>query len=533
MPSLLIRRGDAELARHPLQRNRTSVGARPSCEVCLPDAGVRDIHGFVEKRSGGYFFVTAGGEAEVELLPGRPMALGDFSIELSFDKGPWKVRQTEAVLESPGVIPSHVLVVFEGKERTVELPAELIVGTNPGDGGLAFDDPTISARHLVLIRTERGLWLEDLGSTNGTDLVVHDDFRHPQRVKSCRVEVGNRIIIGGVQLIPTTGAAEDNDPAAMIGSSRAMLDVLELIGRVAQAEESVLVTGETGTGKELVARQLHGQSSRGRGPFEVINCAGIASTLIESELFGHEKGAFTGADKLRKGIFESASGGTLFLDEIGELPMEQQAKLLRVLQQKTLRRVGGNQDIKVDVRVIAATHVDLALAVHEKRFREDLFYRLNVLKVELPPLRERRGDARMITEAVLRKLAIRSTPATLTDRAWTKLLAHTWPGNVRELENTIRRALVLRKNHEQQIDAHHLTFEGIVSAADRPASATGPDGWVKYRGRPLVDTELEIIERVMDECGDQKLAADRLGIGVRTLQRRLDDIKKRKESERS
>lgn len=230
----------------------------------------------------------------------------------------------------------------------------------------------------------------------------------------------------------------------MIGRSAAMQQVYKMIGRVAGSDATVLVTGESGTGKELVAQVLHRTSSRRDGPFVAVNCAALPETLLESELFGHEKGAFTGALAQRKGRFEQAHKGTLFLDEVGELSPATQKKLLRVLQERTFERVGGNTTVKVDVRVIAATNRDLLHETTTGVFRDDLYYRLNVINIHMPPLRDRKDDITLLVNHFLNRRRGRSAePARVTESAMQQLLEYDWPGNVRQLENTIERAIVM------------------------------------------------------------------------------------------
>jgi len=231
----------------------------------------------------------------------------------------------------------------------------------------------------------------------------------------------------------------------MLGTSTEMQEVFTPIRKVATTDASVLITGESGTGKELVARAIHRRSSRKGGPFVVINCGAIPENLLESELFGHEKGSFTGAHIQRKGRIESANGGTLFLDEIGELPLLLQVKILRFLQEQKVERIGGREEILVDTRVLAATNMDLKQAIREGRFREDLYYRIGVVVVDLPPLRKREGDVLLLANALLQRYASENKKkiSGFTQQALRALEAHNWPGNVRELENRVRRAVIM------------------------------------------------------------------------------------------
>jgi two-component system response regulator HydG len=274
----------------------------------------------------------------------------------------------------------------------------------------------------------------------------------------------------------------------------------------------VLITGESGTGKGELARAIHTLSPRASGPFVVLHCAALAESLLESELFGHEKGSFTGAEKRRMGRFEQANNGTLFLDEIGEISPALQVKLLRVLQDRTFERVGGSESIKVDVRLIAATNRDLAQEVRERRFREDLYYRLNVVHVHMPPLRLRGHDALVLAEHFLRKFAEEnhSSLEGFTERARARISRHAWPGNVRELENAIERAVVLCDGGS--IDEEHLPFE------DAPDVQAG----IRVPGSTMAEIEKHAILATLDAVGGSTArAAEILDISVRTIQYRL------------
>ncbi len=306
----------------------------------------------------------------------------------------------------------------------------------------------------------------------------------------------------------------------MLGDSEPMEKVRQLIGRAGPADAAVLVTGESGTGKELVARAIHGASNRKDRPFEVVNCAALAENLIESELFGHVKGAFTGASSERVGRFELADGGTLFLDEIGELSAGAQAKLLRVLEQGELSRVGESKVRKVDVRVIAATNRELEADVKDKKFREDLYYRLNVLRIPLPRLRERGEDLELLLDGFLRDAAARMgrPDPQLEDDVRQKLLAYPWPGNVREMKNLAERLVILSSGGRIAMDELPAEVSGVkVAAATAAGSPVG--GAVK-----LSDLEREHILAVLASVGNNKSkAAEILGIDRSTLYARLKE----------
>ncbi len=300
----------------------------------------------------------------------------------------------------------------------------------------------------------------------------------------------------------------------LMGASPAMQRVYRVARQVAASRATVLVTGESGTGKGELARAIHAMSPRAQKPFVTLQCAALAETLLESELFGHEKGSFTGADKRRIGRFEQANGGTLFLDEIGEIPPATQVKLLRVLQERTFERVGGNESIAVDVRVIAATNRDLAADVSAGRFREDLFYRLNVVHIEMPPLRVRAADIVALADHFVRRFAVENHKRIdgLTERARTKLMGHRWPGNVRALENTIERAVVLCEG--STIDADDLPFEAAAETF----------GAVRVPGATMAEIERYAIVKTLEAVGGSTAkAAEMLDISVRTIQYRLHE----------
>jgi len=308
---------------------------------------------------------------------------------------------------------------------------------------------------------------------------------------------------------------EDEAEPEMIGSGAAMREVFKAIGRAAAADEPVLIVGESGTGKELVAAALHRHSRRAAGPFVRVNCGALPEGLIESELFGHERGAFTGADRRRPGRFERAAGGTLFLDEVGELPAAAQVKLLRVLQNREFERVGGAETLHADARVISATHRDLAREVAQGGFREDLYYRLNVVRIGLPPLRERPEDIPPLAEHILRGLERRHGWAglSLAPEALRSLRARDWPGNVRQMENALARAAIAARG--RPILPEHLdTDESPDPAIPDPADPSAP---LPLRA-VLAEVERRTIRQALLACdGNRSRTAERLGIGRRQL----------------
>jgi DNA-binding NtrC family response regulator len=341
------------------------------------------------------------------------------------------------------------VVVATGPDEGLKLVSageETSIGTDPGND-LVLRDRSVSRHHLVIRATPRGLELRDLGSTNGTVLGGY-------RVMSALLEPGALVGCGrsvlrvdptGEEVRESLSAREEFGRA--IGVSPAMRRVFAQMERFAPAEGTVLLEGETGTGKELLAHAIHEASGRASGPFVVVDCGAIPVTLIESELFGHVRGAFTGAADARRGAFEAAHGGTVFLDEVGELPLAVQPVLLRVLENRTVKRVGDDRRIPVDVRVVAATHRDLRQEVNRSRFRADLYYRLAVLRLRVPALRERREDIPVLVRHFCAAMAGAGegepTPPALPDELVTALAAQSWPGNVRELRSAVQRAILL------------------------------------------------------------------------------------------
>ncbi len=312
-------------------------------------------------------------------------------------------------------------------------------------------------------------------------------------------------------------------PRSLVGTSGPMQTVYELVAQVARTKTNVLISGESGTGKELVARAIHDQSDRIEQPFVAVNCGAIPENLLESELFGHVKGSFTGAVQNKEGLFESAQGGTLFLDEIGEIPLGVQVKLLRAIQDKTVRRVGGNADEPVDVRIVAATNRNLQEEVARGQFREDLFYRLNVIQIHLPSLRERMEDVPLLVQHFLQKYAAElDKPAAVIDEAaLERIQAYGFPGNVRELENTIERAVALSQSDRIGVDV-------LPPAILRPQSVEA-GGRLPLEGgnldEMLARVETELLREALDRCqGVKKKAAQLLGISFRSFRYRLEKL---------
>jgi transcriptional regulator with GAF, ATPase, and Fis domain len=370
--------------------------------------------------------------------------------------------------------PSHtqlrrvMLRVKSGPDRGAQIQvtrSRVTIGRS-GVNDLALSDTAVSGTHCEIVLGERGVRIHDLESTNGT--VVNG-----VRVRDAWIEPGMVVSVGKTD-IELTSADEIEVPlspadhfGAMWGRSPAMREVFAILERVAHTDMGVLVGGETGTGKELVARALHDESRRAAGPFVVLDCGALPRELAEAAILGHKKGSFTGAMADRAGAFEEADGGTLFLDEIGELPLELQPKLLRVLDRHEVQRIGENHVRKIDVRVVAATHRDLRKMVGLGQFREDLYFRLSVMSVDLPPLRDRGDDVLMLADRFLEEIRrAHGLQVELTESARRALVSSDWPGNVRQLRNTIERAALLARDGRIELADLHLGGRNL-----RPARA--------------------------------------------------------------
>jgi transcriptional regulator with PAS, ATPase and Fis domain len=431
---------------------------------------------------------------------------------------------TTKVIEQEGKLefPSVEVRVVDGPDRGASQrvgPNGVRVGTASGSQ-LRLTDPTVSRLHCELRVGGAGVRVVDSGSTNGT-------FVDGVRIFSAEVRSGSRVRVGETVLSVTTGQERytvDLSPrhrfGDVVGASAEMRRLYGVLEKVAPTDASVLIQGETGTGKELIARAIHDASARAKFPFVVVDCGAIAENLIESELFGHVRGAFSGALNDRRGLFEEANGGTLFLDEIGELPPSLQPRLLRVLETFEVRRVGSNASRTVDVRVVAATNRPLAQSINEGTFRDDLYYRLAVVEIELPPLRARPEDIPLLAEVFYKRYAgdAEKPPPELL----ASLSSRAWPGNVRELRNFVERSVSL---------GYAATAPAAV-APRRPEAETAPEGLVPVH-LPLKDAraawteqfELLYVRALLAKTGGNVTrAAELAGINRRSLQRLIASL---------
>jgi transcriptional regulator with PAS, ATPase and Fis domain len=416
--------------------------------------------------------------------------------------------------QRPVILKKVRLVVVAGKDERKEVLLQkpvVTIGTL-GDSDLALTDPTVSRNHAVVEEKADGYLLRDLGSTNGT-------FLDGVKVREAYLSAGSVIRLGQTEIAfsPVEERIENLRSSSdrfgeLVGASAAMREVFAVLERVAPTDVSVLVLGETGTGKELAARALHSHSRRSEKPFVVFDCGAVAPNLIESELFGHEKGAFTDAVKSRQGAFELAQEGTIFLDEIGELTPSLQPKLLRALDQREIKRVGAEQPLGINVRVIAATNKNLEKEVQAGRFREDLYYRLSVVSVFMPPLRKRKEDIEKIAEHLLPGISseMGKKLTGLSPEAAEALRIYPWPGNVRELKNVLERAAALSDG--ERIEVRDL----FLSQGKRSITIEG------LSGKTLEEIEKAAIHATLKSVsGNKTAAAKALGIAYSTLYEKM------------
>ena len=401
---------------------------------------------------------------------------------------------------------AYLVVRDVDRTHVVELEdgADVVLGRAP-DADVVIADARVSRRHARFSRRDRRVVVRDEASHNAT-VVNATPVSDAERV----LEAGDVVRLGPVEVVVavTAGWANDIDESTdIVLAEPTMLEVFARVRRVAKTTTTVLVLGETGVGKEVVAEHVHRWSPRAARPFVALNCASLPENLLESELFGHEKGAFTGATARKLGYFESAEGGTLFLDEIGELAPQLQAKLLRVLETRTVTPLGSTRSRQIDVRIVAATHRDLAARVAQGLFREDLYYRLDVFSLEIPPLRRRRAEIALLADRFARSIAreVGAPPPRFDALAMTALFDHAWPGNVRELRNAIEHAVILADDGVIRVGHLPPTVLG-KPAAEPPASREG------MRGR-VADLEKASIRAALDAAnGNVSRAATQLGL---------------------
>jgi len=526
MAHLLFYRGEDKLIEYRLSQGRMSIGRADSCDVALPGETISRTHCFVEQRGEEFRVVDRSRHGiKVDGQPQKRAVLGNGS---EIGMGPYRVvlrTDSEQVGPTAKAIPDRGHEVMVGAEQgsVVVERAVLLVEEGPDAGTRR----TLRRSRMTLGRKESEIRLSDVGVVEnhctfrvarGRVMVEPGKgavFLDGERIREITPLYADETLQVGTTVLRVERNLDDEEILAehfggMVGQGRTMQQLFGMLRRVAGHHFPVLVTGESGTGKELVSRGIHEHSARSAGPMIAVNCGAIASTLFESELFGHEKGAFTGADVRKDGAFHAAHGGTLFLDEIGELPEAAQAKLLRALETGEVRRVGSTTVEYPDVRVVAATNRNLVTQVTDGKFREDLFFRLNVLSVDIPPLRARPEDLEQMCKVLCRDL---HPEAHVTADAMATLAKHSWPGNVRELRNVLTRAYVLGGT---RIDVGDLSFHEIAQ--------TPLIGMSVGKGT-LKDAQRGYIVAVLKKHeGNRSAAAREMGIARSTLHYKMKQL---------
>jgi len=524
----------------PLNKSNTQIGRSPECDVVLAEPTISRLQCSIYQLEGSYFVKNLG-KAKLKLngqeIEGAGLTEND-TLELEGWRIALKQSESHCVDETyvsdAGMQSTQVLHLsrmgqdlhYESLLMRVASPGEAIrklplkPGTNTVGKAVSCDirltDPYVSEVHAKILCEGGKISLYDMRSTNGSYL---DGIK----VTEAEMKEGSVCKLGNSELrLVSESHAKKISPletqafGPFIGQSRRMRELYAFIQQVAPSNAPVCILGESGTGKELVAQSLHELSGRKRGPWVAFNCGAIAKELIQSELFGHEKGAFTGALQQHQGVFEQAKGGTLFLDEIAELPLELQASLLRVLESGKIRRVGGNQEIAIHARILCATHQDLPALIAERKFREDLYFRLHVLPLHLPALRERKEDIPLLAEHFLTMFSPPGEARSIRPDALRFLEECEWRGNVRELRNAIQRAMILSKNESlEPADFSFLKTEKVsVAAFDNTAFNPGAS--------TLLEKEKQfILEELQRQSQNKAATAKALGIAKSTLYEKL------------
>ena len=534
MPELVFFRRGEEVLRFGLDRSRTVLGRGDKSDVMIPDPTVSRRQAALlydgqsttlEDLSGKGTLVSGAAIERILLIDGSDIALGQWRAIYRERSGGAAEETTEVtgnhtavqvVDEAPQRWQSAQIRVRQGLNEVVhKLVGEAFtVGLDPSND-IVVPDRFVSGKHLRITRKDNTFRVMDHLSTNGT-------FIGNVRVMEAEVPLFTSLRLGETELIlePVAAARKEAAYQGIIGNDSSVRQLAELIECVAPSSAAVAIFGESGTGKELVARAVHARSHRADKPFVPVNCAAISKELIESELFGHEKGAFTGATNARRGAFEEADGGTLFLDEIGELPLDLQAKLLRALESGEIKRVGASRPTHVDVRIVAASNRDLLAACRAQRFRDDLYYRLCVIPLHLAPLRNRRGDVLALAEHFVRLFSPRGQQVGFTPSAIDRLQTHSWPGNIRELRNAVHRALLLRRG--PMIDAADLSYDQEVNPETGITVPELPRGMTLEQ--MLEKLERQIVETALRRYNNNReRVAKELGVARSTLFKRLKD----------
>ena len=536
MAFLVIYDSDKEILRFNLNRSSTTLGRSSMNDIVLPDDLVNEFAFEILKTAKGYSIYNIEGKegrgrkkiVKYEILKGNEeFYAGKFKISFKKDMTVEKKLESDNLdtclmtdfinTDEEDRLKSAVLrIVKEDKvAKTVALSGHVFTIGKDVSNRLILKDPFVSSFHCRLFVKQGKYYIRDLDSTNGTKLngskVVEAEIPDDSVIKAGKTE----IFFKYEEDKNTKNKIVTKSVPGMIADSSEMVNIVNMVHSLANESITVLINGESGSGKELIAQGLHKLSKRSKGPFVAINCGAISRDLVESELFGHEKGAFTGAVSTRIGAFESANRGTLFLDEIGEISLEMQVKLLRVLETGELKRVGGRLTIKPDVRIVAATNRDLKKEVELKNFREDLYFRLCIIPIKLPPLRKRISDIYKLAAFFAKQFAP-ERKIKFDAAAISKLKAYNWPGNIRELKNVISRTLIMSN---QNIIKSEDIFIDTPDLSERIQHAS-----IITSGKSLDEIEKEVILNELDRSnGKKKKAAKVLGISISTLYKKLSE----------
>ncbi len=536
MAELLFSKGGQSLLRFPLSSGTTRIGRSADCEITLMEDQISREQIAIYFVEGVYLLKNIGKALlyhQQKTIQSKPLKsqdtfrLLDWDILFSTEETEENFDETYVSMVGEGtqvmdVVQANGKCVSSFLEFTLQEPGknprkfrlnqEVTTVGKKRSCDLVLEDSFCSEIHAKIILRQQKITVLDLASTNGTFIngvkIKEAELEEDALLKMGQTEFSLNQVIKEEKIKPL----EVGSFGAMVGKSDAMRNLYAMIQRVAATDATACVLGETGVGKELVAKSIHDLSARRLKPFVALNCGAISRELIESELFGHEKGAFTGAQGQHKGVFEQAQGGTLFLDEMGELPLNLQPSLLRVLETGKIRRVGGTQEIAVDVRIVCATHRDLTQAVREGRFREDLFFRLYVFPLLIPSLRERREDISLIANHFVKQMSPAGKNIQLSSSAISFLETQNWSGNVRELKNVIQRAVVLcSADVIQEEDLKVFSFSKSSAVIDVISSNAS-----------LEEMEKQAILRELKSNGNNRTAAARaLGIAKSTLYEKL------------
>ncbi len=531
MPYLVFYRRGQELMRVLLDRARTTVGRNSGADVVVPDPLVAPLQAAIERDGEGYRLIDLSGEktsvrgarvATTAIADGTAIAFGSFQAFFQDELPEGAADPSQAKTQVTGVdepaLPRELWLSAQQVGGGFA-PGHVAVGSaveigSSSSAGLRLEHATVSSHHARLTREEDRLVLQDLDSTNGT-------WINGVRIREVELTPGARFRVGPWDIwvdAKRPGAPTDaEDFEGLISADPGMRAIFAQVDRVALSNAPVVITGESGTGKELLAVAMHRRSLRAGATLVPINCGAIAHSLIEAEIFGHEKGSYTGADTVRKGALLEANGGTLFLDEIGELPLDLQPKLLRAVELGEIKPIGAGKPSRVDVRFVCATNRNLGDEIRLHRFREDLFFRLAVVTLQLPPLRQRLGDVPLLWAHFMRKLGTTTVPLALSDAARAKLLDHRWPGNVRELRNVAQRALLTCM--ATVIGPEHIVFDAHTLDQTAGAGQT-----VNPVGLTLAQIEAAAIEiNLRHFKGNRRAVTKQLDIAKSTLLKKIAD----------